>query len=86
MKNNITVEDLIEEIENNNTLNMTKNQIKVLMNFCFIDGCINGVSLIRDEFRNQIKDFDFLLKYSDVIKAFGTFTNFVKVIRAFEKE
>jgi hypothetical protein len=84
MKNNITVEKLIEEIKNNNILNMTKDQIKVLMNFYFIDGHINGVSLIRDEFRNQIKDFNFLLKYSDVIKAFGTFTNFVNVIRAFE--
>lgn len=62
------------------TLFISKEQLLVLMRFAFIDGYTGGIPLKRDAFREALKDND-ILKYSEVIKQFGTFTKFVDFIR-----
>lgn len=77
------------DMENETKITLTKLQLQVLINFSFIDGSIkSGLILKRDTLRKQLKEYDEegeILKFSDIIKAFGSFRNFVKFFREIEK-
>lgn len=77
-------------MENETKIELTKLQLQVLINFSFIDGDIEGGLIFkRDALRKQLKEYDEygeILKFSDIIKAFGNFTNFVKFFREIEKK
>lgn len=62
------------------TLFISKEQLLVLMRFAFIDGYSGGLVLTRDYIRNALKNSE-ILKYSDIVKQFGTFTKFKSFIR-----
>lgn len=71
-------------MENKTKIEATKEQLQVLVKFSFVDGSLDeGLSLYRDECRKQLKDYDCeeILKFSDIIKAFGSFTKFKKFFR-----
>jgi len=71
-------------MENKTKITATREQLQVLVKFSFIDGNIDGgLSLYRDECRQQLKEYDYedILKFSDIIKAFGSFTEFKKFFR-----
>lgn len=76
------------DMENETKITLTKLQLQVLINFSFIDGSIkSGLILKRDTLRKQLKEYDEegeILKFSDIIKAFGSFRNFVKFFREIE--
>lgn len=77
-------------MENETKIELTKLQLQVLINFSFIDGDIEGGLIFkRDALREQLKEYDEegeILKFSDIIKAFGSFRNFVKFYREIEKK
>ena len=77
-------------MENKTKIELTKLQLQVLINFSFIDGNIEGGLIFkRDTLREQLKEYDEegeILKFSDIIKAFGSFRNFVKFYREIEKK
>ena len=77
-------------MENETKIELTKLQLQVLINFSFIDGNIEGGLIFkRDTLREQLKEYDKegeILKFSDIIKAFGSFRNFVKFYREIEKK
>ena len=77
-------------MENETKIELTKLQLQVLINFSFIDGNIEGGLIFkRDTLREQLKEYDEegeILKFSDIIKAFGSFRNFVKFYREIEKK
>ena len=77
-------------MENETKIELTKLQLQVLINFSFIDGNIEGGLIFkRDALREQLKEYDEegeILKFSDIIKAFGSFRNFVKFFREIEKK
>lgn len=77
-------------MENETKIELTKLQLQVLINFSFIDGNIEGGLIFkRDTLREQLKEYDEegeILKFSDIIKAFGSFRNFVKFFREIEKK
>ena len=62
------------------TLFISKEQLLVLMRFAFIDGHTGGLVLTRDYIRKALKN-NVILKYSDIVKQFGTFTKFKSFIR-----
>ena len=72
-------------MENKTKIELTKLQLQVLINFSFIDGVSKcGLIFKRDALREQLKEYDEegeILKFSDIIKAFGSFRNFVKFYR-----
>ena len=76
------------DMENETKITLTKLQLQVLINFSFIDGSIKcGLIFKRDALRKQLKEYDEegeILKFSDIIKAFGSFRNFVKFFREIE--
>lgn len=74
-------------MENKIKIEATKEQLQVMIKFSFIDGSLKeGLSLYRDECRKQLKEYDYeeILKFSDIIKAFGSFTEFKKFFREIE--
>ena len=74
-------------MENETKIEATKEQLQVMIKFSFIDGSLEeGLSLHRDECRKQLKEYDYeeILKFSDIIKAFGSFTEFKKFFREIE--
>ena len=74
-------------MENKTKIEATKEQLQVMIKFSFIDGSLKeGLSLLRDECRKQLKEYDYeeILKFSDIIKAFGSFTEFKKFFREIE--
>ena len=76
-------------MENETKIELTKLQLQVLINFSFIDGNIEGGLIFkRDTLREQLKEYDEegeILKFSDIITAFGSFRNFVNFYREIEK-
>lgn len=71
-------------MENKTKIEATKEQLQVLVKFSFVDGSLDeGLSLYRDECRKQLKEYDCeeILTFSDIIKAFGSFTKFKKFFR-----
>lgn len=72
-------------MENETKIELTKLQLQVLINFSFIDGNIEGGLIFkRDTLREQLKEYDEegeILKFSDIIKAFGSFSKFKKFFR-----
>lgn len=77
-------------MENETKIELTKLQLQVLINFSFIDGNIEGGLIFkRDALREQLKEYDEegeILKFSDIIKAFGSFSKFKKFFREIEKK
>lgn len=76
-------------MENKTKIEATKEQLQVLIKFSFIDGNQDeGLSLNRDECRKQLKEYDWedILKFSDIIKAFGSFTKFKKFFREIDSD
>lgn len=77
-------------MENETKIELTKLQLQVLINFSFIDGNIEGGLIFkRDTLREQLKEYDEegeILKFSDIIKAFGSFSKFKKFFREIEKK
>lgn len=76
-------------MENETKIELTKLQLQVLITFSFIDGISkSGLTFKRDVLREQLKEYDEegeLLKFSDIIKAFGSFSKFKKFFREIEK-
>lgn len=71
-------------MENETKIEVTKEQLQVMVKFFFVHGSLEGgLSLHRDECRKQLKEYDCeeILKFSDIIKAFGSFTEFKKFFR-----
>ena len=77
-------------MENETKIELTKLQLQVLINFSFIDGNIEGGLIFkRDALREQLKEYDKegeILKFSDIIKAFGSFSKFKNFFREIEKK
>ena len=77
-------------MENETKIELTKLQLQVLINFSFIDGNIEGGLIFKsDTLREQLKEYDEegeILKFSDIIKAFGSFSKFKKFFREIEKK
>ena len=77
-------------MENETKIELTKLQLQVLINFSFIDGNIEGGLIFkRDTLREQLKEYDEegeILKFSDINKAFGSFSKFKKFFREIEKK
>lgn len=76
-------------MENETKIELTKLQLQVLITFSFIDGISkSGLIFKRDVLREQLKEYDEegeILKFSDIIKAFGSFSKFKKFFREIEK-
>lgn len=77
-------------MENETKIELTKFQLQVLINLFYIDGVSKcGLIFKRDALREQLKEYDEegeILKFSDIIKAFGSFSKFKKFFREIEKK